>query len=152
MPHGEREMKLAHGRLYSVYLCMKSRCNKKSHHSYARYGGRGIRVCKEWLGLGSFERFKSWAMAHGYRDELQIDRIDNNDDYCPENCRFVTASENQRNSSNAKLDRFAVSVMKFGLYLHGLGVRKSATLFSVSPSLVCDIRSEKRWRDVPFFN
>ena len=64
---------------------------------YHRYGGRGISHCDEWK---DFEPFHEWAMESGYKDGLSIDRIDNNGDYCPENCRWVTASDNSKNRRN----------------------------------------------------
>src|SRR5262249_20306952 len=70
------------------------------------YGGRGIGVCQEWR--RSFLLFATWAQSTGYRDDLQIDRVDNSQDYSPANCRWVTAQENQRNSrQNHLLTAFA---------------------------------------------
>jgi hypothetical protein len=74
---------------------MKSRCNPK--HGKPQYAGRGINVCLEW---STFEPFRDWAFANGYADNLSIDRIDVNGNYCPENCRWVpwkTQTENKRN-------------------------------------------------------
>lgn len=81
-------------RLHRVWSAMKVRCTSEKHPRYARYGGRGIAVCAEWQ---KFEPFASWALANGYRDDLQIDRIDNSQGYYPANCRFVTAAENMAN-------------------------------------------------------
>lgn len=73
---------------------MLGRCERASDKSYERYGGRGVRVCAEWH---DFLVFRAWAQQAGYADGLQIDRIDNDGDYCPENCRFVSQTENLRN-------------------------------------------------------
>lgn len=78
-------------RTFIIWNGMKSRCLNPKATSYKNYGARGIKICKEWL---LFEEFHNWALANGYKDGLQIDRIDNDGDYCPENCRWVTKSFN----------------------------------------------------------
>ena len=81
-----------HTRLYDIWHGMKNRCRPNGP-----YGIKGIRICDEWH---SFESFYEWSLSHGYTDNLTIDRIDFNGDYCPENCRWVTWSEQSRNKSN----------------------------------------------------
>lgn len=84
-------------RLYRIWEGMIGRCNNRSMDAFKYYGGRGIKVCSEWL--NNYPAFKAWALANGYRDDLTIDRIDSDGDYCPENCRWITKSENCRNGS-----------------------------------------------------
>jgi hypothetical protein len=84
-------------RLYTIWASMKQRCSNPSSSPshWHRYGGRGIAICDEWI--NSFENFRDWALANGYNDELMIDRIDNDGNYTPENCRWVTETVQQNN-------------------------------------------------------
>lgn len=88
-------------RLYRIWAGMKSRCTNKNATHYDRYGGRGITVCKEWL--NDFETFRDWALANGYKENLSIDRIDNNGNYEPGNCKWVTDKGQGRNRSTNAL-------------------------------------------------
>lgn len=82
-------------RLYHIWINMKSRCFDENSTTFYHYGGRGITVCREWA--SSFLSFKEWATANGYSDELSIDRINVDGNYCPENCRWVSGSIQQFN-------------------------------------------------------
>jgi hypothetical protein len=70
---------------------MKSRCYNLNNPSYHRYGGRGISVCDDWL---EFVSFRNWALANGYADNLSIDRINNDGNYSPINCQWITLGDN----------------------------------------------------------
>jgi hypothetical protein len=85
-------------RLYQIFHCMLKRCYNENASNYERYGGRGIRICDEWH--NDFLAFRKWALSHGYNDNLSIDRINPNDNYRPENCRWVDATTQVRNRRN----------------------------------------------------
>ena len=93
--------KMSGTRIYSEWQQIKRRCYNKGCARYADCGGRGIKVCDQWK--YDFEAFYKWAMENGYKDNLTIDRIDNDGDYCPQNCRWVdqkTQCRNRRSNVN----------------------------------------------------
>ena len=128
-------------RLNKIYRAIKQRCNNPQNPAYENYGGRGITVCAEWL--NSFEAFRDWALANGYRDDLTIDRIDNDGPYCPENCRWVTMKQqgNNRRSNRvltyngenhtitewAELTGINLHTLMGRLYVRGWNVEKALT-------------------------
>ena len=93
--------KLRHERnnnkLYRTWLNMKRRCDNKRSQKYKYYGGRGIKVCKEWL--HDFQAFHDWAMNNCYDDNLTLDRINVDSDYEPNNCRWVDQKTQVRNTT-----------------------------------------------------
>lgn len=94
-------------RTRSIWNNMKARCYNPKHHGYDRYGGRGISVCDEWR--FSFTAFNTWALSNGYTDDLKLDRRDGNDNYTPDNCRWVTQdrqSQNMKKWRSPTLSRF----------------------------------------------
>ena len=82
-------------RLYKIWQSMKCRCNNSNHPTYKRYGGRGIKACKEWN--DSYQVFKEWALFHGYNENLELERIDVNGGYNPSNCTWITHHEQTLN-------------------------------------------------------
>lgn len=81
-------------RLYRIWQGMKNRCTNPNGADWGNYGGRGIEVCPEWM---NYENFYNWAISNGYQDSLSIDRVDNNGNYCPQNCRWATAKQQRAN-------------------------------------------------------
>ncbi|MCK5600601.1 hypothetical protein KAR91_01960 [Candidatus Pacearchaeota archaeon] len=82
--------------LYPVFHAMKRRCYNEASSDYYKYGERGITICEDWR--DDPNSFVKWGISHGWEKGLQVDRVDNNGNYSPENCRFVTAKENCRNT------------------------------------------------------
>jgi hypothetical protein len=81
-------------RLYKILENIKTRVSNKNHKDYKYYGAKGIALCKEW---NDFKQFYDWSIKNGYKEDLQIDRIDNEGNYEPNNCRWTTASANNQN-------------------------------------------------------
>lgn len=88
-------------RLYAVWNGIKQRCLNKNNKSYKNYGGRGIKIDEKWA--NNYESFYNWAMESGYQSGMEIDRIDNNGNYCESNCRFVSKELQSNNKRNVKL-------------------------------------------------
>lgn len=88
---------MSHTRLHNIWLTMRQRCEKPNSSAYHKYGAKGIKVCSEW---SSFEVFRDWSLANGYKDDLTIDRVNPYGDYEPSNCRWCTQKEQQNNRTN----------------------------------------------------
>lgn len=82
-------------RLYRTWDGMTQRCTNENHQNFPDYGGRGIAVCSVWQ---DFQAFAAWALSSGQTDSAEIDRIDNDGPYSPDNCRWVSSAHNKRNT------------------------------------------------------
>lgn len=118
---------MKHTRLYRVWGAMKERCNNPHNKSYSRYGGKGVKVCREWN--DSFSVFADWAESHGYEDGLTIDRIDNGKGYYPENCRWVTTAIQNRNYSRNHLITYHGETKCITDWAIETGINKATILF-----------------------
>lgn len=95
------DMRWNNQKLAKIFRGMLGRCYSKTDKSYRWYGAKGIGVCKEWI--DNPRLFEDWSMEHGYQEGLTIDRIDETQDYCPENCRWITREDNARYKSTTKM-------------------------------------------------
>jgi len=121
---------------------MVTRTTNPSFRFFPRYGGRGIKVCREWDDVHAFIR---WANDHGYAPDLQIDRIDNDGDYSPDNCRWVTPATNCRNRSTGVLDADQVQAICARLAEGKTPVLQLAREFGVSRRTVSAIKTGANW-------
>ena len=121
-----RNHKMIGTKLYNSYSAMLQRCYDKNSFQYPYYGGRGIKICEEWLDKKEGRvRFMKWALNNGYKEGLSLDRIDVNGDYCPDNCRWVTKSIqsfNQRKRKSALGIRGVYYRKSTNRYLVGIGI------------------------------
>ena len=123
-------------RLYAIWKAMKTRCCNSNFKAYARYGGRGITVCDEWL--HDFAAFRDWALANGYRDDLTLDRKETDGPYAPWNCRWATYKEQANNTRRNKI-----------VCINGehLTIAAACERFGVNPHLVYDRITRLGWSD-----
>ena len=138
-------------RLYSIWRHMRQRCDNPKNDWYHLYGGKGITVCSEWD--RNFHAFETWALSHGYRDTLSIDRIDSNQNYTPENCHWATPLEQSNNTSRTKFltyNNITLSIRQWEktLNLPRETVRRRVNKnWSVIDCLFCPIITLKNRRD-----
>jgi hypothetical protein len=132
--------------VYRLWSRIKERCYNKNKDGYHRYGGRGIHVCDEWL--NSYETFKEWALTHGFKKGLQIDRENSDGNYEPGNCRFVTGVVNTRNQEQVKLSVEKVKQIKELFLSTNFTCKEIANNYGVSAATIRAIKRGDRWADV----
>ena len=107
---------------YNSYRCMKSRCYREKDPSYKYYGGRGIEVCDEWMDIENFEK---WVKDHPYFEGATLDRIDSNGNYEPNNCRWATMFEQDKNRRNSILIEYEGELLNFTELSQATGINRS---------------------------
>lgn len=107
--------------IYGIRRKMIERCTDKDSPRYKDYGGRGISICEEWL--NDYDAFADWAKASGYAKGLSIDRIDNNGDYTPDNCRWVSEKQQNRNKRNTFTVEYRGDVKPLKTWCEELGLK-----------------------------
>jgi len=133
--------------LHQVWWGMKQRCVYKNHRNFALYGGRGIRVCPEWT--DSFVSFRDWALERGYQKGLVLDRKNNDGNYEPNNCRWVSTFNSCANKRNNVLNVANAMIVK-DLAWRGVTPKVIGALFNISTAYVSSIKQGHAWAKLPF--
>ena len=129
-------------RLRSIYSGMVDRCYNHNSNDYQWYGGKGIRICDEWVSEPKL--FEEWALNNGYNDNLTIDRVESDKDYCPENCQWISVKENSRKAGNVNWievdgvvltgrqwsERFGIGINIINTVVRRYGINKAKELIS----------------------
>ena len=138
---------LLHGgkgtKLYNVWQSMKQRVLNQKHKYYKDYGDRGIIICPEWA--NDYVNFRDWALNNGYKENLQINRINNNGNYEPPNCNFVTSAENCQNRRSNKITMQIANEIR-DLWKTGDFIQKElAEKYNISKREIRYIINSKHW-------
>ena len=115
---------LSNTKLYACWHSMIERCFNPNSKAYRNYGGRGISVCDEWTGKDGFMSFYLWSISNGYSVGLSIDRIDNDKEYSPNNCRWATRTEQQNNKRTNKRITYNGETHTYAEWERILGLRR----------------------------
>lgn len=114
--------------LYKKWTSIKTRCLNPKSRNYKDYGGRGIRICEEWL---DFWTFREWSYDNGYEDGLTIERKDVNGDYCPENCCWIKAFEQASNKRSNTFIEYGGKIQTAAQWARELGIGKDTITYRV---------------------
>lgn len=116
-------------RLYRIWSNMRQRCSNPKNDNYHLYGAKGVSVCDEWK---DFAVFSKWAMQNGYADNLSVDRIETDKDYCPENCRWATPQEQTDNRKCTRYVSFNGKTQTLKRWSEETGISYKVLLWRVS--------------------
>ena len=134
-------------RLYTVWRGIINRCTSPKHNKYIYYGGKGIQICPEWR--NDVRQFVKWAESNGWKEGLEIDRIDSNGNYEPSNCRFISKSQNIRRSKTTKLKASQVITIRKLYEIENYSIKKLMNLFDVSRNCIRSIIHNETWKKTP---
>lgn len=112
----------AHTDLYYIWQAMRKRCLDKNSKDYHNYGARGITVCDDWA--NSYISFQDWALKNGYTKGLSLDRINNDKQYCPKNCRWATRSQQNNNTRRTKKIKYQGKTQTLTEWCEELGLKR----------------------------
>lgn len=116
-------------KLYKVYFSMKQRCLNPKNKAFAYYGGRGIKICNEWI--EDYTNFYNWAIANGYKKGLSIDRIDVDGNYEPSNCRWILQAEQVKNTRRNKFITFNGETKTLSEWSKTLGYNRTVIAYRI---------------------
>lgn len=127
-------------RLYRIWCGMKQRCYNPNNERYIHYGNKGISICSEWL--ENYDNFYNWAINNGYSEKLSIDRIDNNSNYEPSNCRWTNAKNQATNRTTTNFITYNNQTLSISEWSCKLGINR----------YTLDSRIERGWSIEKAFN
>lgn len=135
----------AHPKLFWVYHGIKSRCYNRNNTAYHRYGGRGIKMCDEWRNDAC--KFFEWALSNGWRQGLEVDRVNNDGDYSPSNCQLVSHAVNSRKRSSTKMTYELAGKLREFYRANSFTHAEVAQHFGVSEITAWRILNNKIWTE-----
>ena len=130
-------------KLYIVWKGIRQRCNNSNRTDYQYYGGRDITICPEWT--NDYTKFRDWALSNGYQEGLEIDREDTDGNYEPNNCRFITKTENLKNQRRIKINLEKANEIRTLYNSRSYTQEQLAEKYNVSQSTISEIIINKRW-------
>ncbi|MDR1687271.1 MAG: helix-turn-helix domain-containing protein [Clostridiales bacterium] len=129
------------GRLYKIWKAMRTRITNPNTSCFEYYGGRGIEICDEWT--ESYEAFHDWAIDNGYSDALQIDRINVDKGYSPNNCRWVNAFVQMNNTRRNHYIEYNGEIRTVSEWARELGINRTTLNYRINNGVPPDIAIEK---------